>query len=452
MQHRMNRPVRLLSVLLALLISAPGVSGAAVDGDDQIGPTNELVRTMVIPLDDGQLDVGLLVGEIADQVGLDGDAISDHITWRINLNGRVGRAQLALLESATHDIMTTQIQPDRLIITFDRAKLRRRSRNVRKYIRELITARFPEAAAAYAEQYGTVVHLTGDARAPVSKDSVSPDMIVLVHGMDDPGKVWRSLIPPLVKEGFAVCEFGYPDDQPIADSTALFISQLTEMRSLGVSSITLVAHSMGALVCREALTNQAYYDGKTAGLDTLPSVNRLIMVAPPNQGSQLARFRFAAEIRDQMVHGLSGDGVLFGSIFDGAGEAKFDLLPHSDFLTTLNARSMPTDLPITIIAGDVSPVTVGRIEPLIHVLREAAPDDLAESISELDRALRGLAQEFGDGVVTLESTRLDGVDDYVIVPGNHITMIRNVRSGNERIPPAVPIILDRLRRDRATDR
>jgi len=46
--------------------------------------------------------------------------------------------------------------------------------------------------------------------------------------------------------------------------------------------------------------------------------------------------------------------------------------------------------------------------------------------------------------VTVESTRLEGVP-HRTVDGTHLSMIRNITSGSRRIPPAVPIIIDRLK-------
>jgi hypothetical protein len=47
-------------------------------------------------------------------------------------------------------------------------------------------------------------------------------------------------------------------------------------------------------------------------------------------------------------------------------------------------------------------------------------------------------------VVTVESTRLEGVL-HRTVDGTHLSMIRNITKGSPRIPPAVPIILNRLK-------
>ena len=49
------------------------------------------------------------------------------------------------------------------------------------------------------------------------------------------------------------------------------------------------------------------------------------------------------------------------------------------------------------------------------------------------------------GLVTVESTRLAGVP-HRTVDGTHLSMIRNITSGSRRIPPAVPIIIDQLKK------
>ena len=56
-----------------------------------------------------------------------------------------------------------------------------------------------------------------------------------------------------------------------------------------------------------------------------------------------------------------------------------------------------------------------------------------------------MAHGLGDGLVTVESTRLEGVPHRTVV-GNHLSMIRNVTKNSRRIPPAVPIVVDRLKR------
>jgi hypothetical protein len=68
-----------------------------------------------------------------------------------------------------------------------------------------------------------------------------------------------------------------------------------------------------------------------------------------------------------------------------------------------------------------------------------------ESLDELEAGLVSLTREVGDGLVSVESTRLEGVEQRT-VEGTHLTMIRNLTEDSDRVPPAVPIIVDRLKR------
>jgi hypothetical protein len=66
-------------------------------------------------------------------------------------------------------------------------------------------------------------------------------------------------------------------------------------------------------------------------------------------------------------------------------------------------------------------------------------------VDELGKNMIALTRGLGDGLVTVESTRLAGVP-HRTVDGTHLSMIRNITSDSRRIPPAVPIIVERLKR------
>ena len=55
----------------------------------------------------------------------------------------------------------------------------------------------------------------------------------------------------------------------------------------------------------------------------------------------------------------------------------------------------------------------------------------------------------GDGCVSIESAKLKGVDDFSLVTGNHLSMVVRIgpAKADDRIPPAIPIVLDRLAKD-----
>jgi hypothetical protein len=71
--------------------------------------------------------------------------------------------------------------------------------------------------------------------------------------------------------------------------------------------------------------------------------------------------------------------------------------------------------------------------------------DHQQWVDELSKNMIDLTQGLGDGLVTVESTRLEGVP-HRTVDGTHLSMIRNITSDSRRVPPAVPLIIDQLKR------
>ena len=164
----------------------------------------------------------------------------------------------------------------------------------------------------------------------------------------------------------------------------------------------------------------------------------------PNHGSQLARFRIFAEWRDHLARLTEGEAYWLGSVLDGAGEAKVDLLPGSRFLMDLNARPHSPGVDMLVIAGVTSPWSESDIQRWMSELQKKVSTDQQQRVEALGEYMISMTHGLGDGLVTVESTRLEGVA-HRIVNGTHLSMIRNITDGNPRIPPAVPIIVDHLR-------
>ena len=226
---------------------------------------------------------------------------------------------------------------------------REEEKELRRQFRETVKEKFPEQTAKLSQTFG-LFYLEVDPEAP-GGGALDRKSVVLVHGLDDPGNVWQSLAPELVKENFNVWLMRYPNDQPIVESSQLFFEELKGLKQRGIHRISIVAHSMGGLVAREMLTNPEIGYNRSAKEGLVPQVAALIMVGTPNHGSQLARLRVFTEMRDQLARLTKGQASWLAGILDGAGEAKIDLLPGSRFLTELNDRSHPQGVDILIIAG-----------------------------------------------------------------------------------------------------
>ncbi len=308
-------------------------------------------------------------------------------------------------------------------------------RQARSELRHTLSDSFPESARNAALKFG----LTPFASQPQNDVSLKTRPVVLVHGLDDPGKVWMNLAPALTQAGYRVIIFTYPDDQPIDESADFFARELAELRLAGTMEVDIVAHSMGGLVSRELLTAIRH---KTP--DSIPGVRKLIMVGTPNHGSEMARFRVFSEIRDQLAH-LFEQGSIgwLDWVHDGAGEAGMDLTPGSPFLRELNARPAAADTDLLVIAGVLGRIDRERLQLALERYQDHLPDMARYSVEQLLDAMQSMADGVGDGLVTLDSARLEGAA-MRIVQGNHLSIIRNVLESSERIPPAIPLILKEL--------
>lgn len=253
----------------------------------------------------------------------------------------------------------------------------------------------------------------GLAWTPSSTDSPDP-LIVLIHGLDEPGEIWDELAPQLHAAGYRVARFEYPNDQAISDSASLLVHHLELLRSAGTRHVSIVAHSMGGLVARDALTRP------DRDPSVRPDVDRLITVGTPNHGSSWVRGRIVGEARERAVrlydrarHGRT----LFpeSAASASAGQAGADLLPDSLYLRELNSRPLP-GTPITLIYAAISDAAGPATDAL------------------------------GDGVVSVDSARLDGVSDVVLLEATHRSMLRTlVRTpDSNNPPPAFSTIFSRL--------
>lgn len=293
-------------------------------------------------------------------------------------------------------------------------------------------------------------------RRPVDTEPMPERLVLLVHGLDEAGAIWDDAAPALRAAGHAVAKFDYPNDQPIARSAESLAEALRTLRARGVRRVDLVAHSMGGLVSRDALTREGLYAARATGHDDLPDVTRLIMLGTPNHGSPLAPLRGAMEVREQFARWIESDGkdprALLGFLVDGNGEAAADLLPGSAFLTELNSRPLPEGVRITSIEGRIGAPGRNAIQSTLEnpFIRRTLGEEKA---AKLAKDASKWIDDWGDGAVPAKSAALRGVSDVVVLDTDHRSMIRRLDAleaalrlvGQARdTPPAIPIILTRL--------
>jgi pimeloyl-ACP methyl ester carboxylesterase len=301
----------------------------------------------------------------------------------------------------------------------------RQERRLRVLVYEHLGEWFPKEMAPADGWHGLYP------RAGATSGDASP--VLLVHGLDEPGSIWDDLVPALQAAGHAVWELRYPNDQGI-DRSAEFLaahwSALPPERP-----VAIVGHSMGGLVAREFVSRLW-----RAGMPG-PGIAGVVLVGTPNRGSDWARLRVWLELRDHFPNSAGRRFSLFAALRDGAGEAKIDLRPDSDFLRGLNARPWPEGVPVLAIAGRLVAPPAGLADGLAAAAAETGSAALA-------RALSGwwstVGEDLGDGVVSLASAGVPGGPPPLIVEASHRGMLARLLPGDAE-PPAIEPILTVLR-------
>ena len=167
--------------------------------------------------------------------------------------------------------------------------------------------------------------------APVVCDKAC---VILLHGMGDSPTSMQKIEAFLLSKGYKTLNVGYPStsesieriaEEHVADAVAT-------CRLNPVDRIHFVTHSLGGIVVRQYL--QAH---------SLPEGSRLVMLAPPNQGSEVVDY-----VKDffayKWIHGPPGQ--------------ELGTTPDS----TPN-KLKPIDIEVGVIAGDKSlnPIFSGLI-------------------------------------------------------------------------------------------
>jgi pimeloyl-ACP methyl ester carboxylesterase len=205
------------------------------------------------------------------------------------------------------------------------------------------------------------------ARGATFDRKTAPDMadtVVLLHGIKRTSACMRKFEKHLQTQGYITRNVDYPSTRYPIERLAKIVAAEVEdaAQSNRGGRIHLVGHSMGGLVIRAMLKS---YRPSNLG--------RVVMVGTPNNGSQVADFLKNVPLY-KAAYGPAGqqlvsDQSTFGHIFG------------------------PVDFELGIIAG-------------------------TRSIDPVSSLIIGY-QKANDGKVTVESTRLAGAADHIVIAANH---------------------------------
>jgi pimeloyl-ACP methyl ester carboxylesterase len=199
--------------------------------------------------------------------------------------------------------------------------------------------------------------------------TVSGPTVLVLHGLGQGRQSMQPLVSHLRKTLDAnVLSVGYASPRAglevHADMLNEVIDQLPE-----ATTLSFVGHSLGNLVVRRWMAN--------APAQTLQRVQRMVMLGPPNQGSELARLAsrvwFLAVLSDGPTRQLG-----------------------ADWKEVVNKLAVPP-CDFGIVAGGTGD----------------------------DRGMSMLLPGDDDAIVTVDETRLDGAAGFLLLPVHHAAMMRD---------------------------
>ncbi|PIE41685.1 MAG: hypothetical protein CSA49_02210 [Gammaproteobacteria bacterium] len=206
--------------------------------------------------------------------------------------------------------------------------------------------------------------------------------VIIIHGLGRTALAMRSVAGLLAKNGYLVTNLDYPSTRMnIPELVKQYVVPAFENAGDAVE-ISVVTHSLGGILFRYFLAHHADSAMKQR-------LHRVVMLAPPNQGSQ---------VPDQLKRWAPARWIL-GPVMPQLG-TDADSMPNQ--LTALETQGFPCE--IGVIAGTRS------YEPWFA---------------------RWLDGE-NDGKVAVDSTRLAGMKDFYQVKAGH-TFIMDDKSVHQQI-------------------
>jgi pimeloyl-ACP methyl ester carboxylesterase len=287
--------------------------------------------------------------------------------------------------------------------------------------------------------YGLVLEDRWD-RAEAAKP-----VVVVIHGYNSSPAKNQAIVRAVHDAGFPCGTFAYPNDYEISASAQLLSSELRRFaRAHPERKVVLVCHSMGGIVARACVEDTFYDPG---------NVDRLVLIAPPNRGTAIARFAIGTDLWEHWLSRPEGGPWqrVRDSVVDGLGEAANDLCPDSAFLAELNSRPRNPHIHYSIILGTGARMSEAEMnwirESVVRKLTKlpgakGGAERLDAMLGDLDELVEGK----GDGVVAVARGRLRGVSDTLVLPFGHLSVTGE--PANDAVREVQAAVLNRIELER----
>lgn len=196
--------------------------------------------------------------------------------------------------------------------------------------------------------------------------SMMPENVVLLHGLGRTGDSMQKLGRCFSDKGYKILNINYPSRKhPISELAAIVREKVIQMKS-DAERVHFITHSMGGIILRYIQEH-----------DPIPNLARVVMLSPPNHGSE--------------VVDLLGNTWIFNFINGPAGK---QLGTGKDGICRELGR---VNFELGVITGD-------RSINLINSLMIPGKDD---------------------GKVSIESTKIEGMKDFLVVHATHPFIMKN---------------------------
>ncbi len=199
-------------------------------------------------------------------------------------------------------------------------------------------------------------------------NALATECVVLLHGLARSASSMKALEARLTNEGYRVSNIDYPSREHMVEALAtLVVGQgIRQCRENSVSRINFVTHSLGGILVRVYLKS-----------NQLDDIGRVVMLGPPNQGSEVV-----------------------DSLKDTPG---FELL------------NGPAGMELGTRATDI-PKSLGPVNFNLGIIA---------GTHSINLILSTLLPGPNDGKVSVESTKVAGMADFITLPTTHPFMMRN---------------------------